>query len=161
MPGLPSQDGPDPLGGRADALRVAGNAGAPARPREARAKESLEAGAKDSGAARRLLGLIVALHPRRFRKRAARGGSRQGSWRWVEACRVCLVPAPPAAPATATATATKPTAAAWGLLASLVDGQRPAAEIPAVQRVDGRIGVRLAPHLDEGEPARDDPCRGR
>lgn len=79
------------------------------------------------------------------------GGSRQGSKRWVESCPVGLVPAPPAAPA---ATATKSTTAAWSLLAGFVDGQRPAAEFPTVERIDSRIGLCLAPHLYEGEPAR-------
>lgn len=79
------------------------------------------------------------------------GGSRQGSKRWVETCPVGLVPAPPPAPA---ATTTKPTTAAWGLLAGFVDGQRPTAEFPTVERIDGRIGLGLAPHLYEGEPSR-------
>ena len=65
-----------------------------------------------------------------------------------------LVPASPAPAATTTTAATKSTAAAWGLFSRLVDRQRPAAEFPPVQRTDGRLGLCLTPHLDEGKTAR-------
>jgi hypothetical protein len=40
------------------------------------------------------------------------------------------------------------------LLAGLVDGQSPAAHLPAIHCLDGRLGIRLARHLDKGEAPR-------
>src|SRR5262249_21864954 len=58
-----------------------------------------------------------------------------------------------AATATAAAVATAKPAAARRALARLVDGQRTATEIAAVQVADRAVGVLGASHLDESEAA--------
>jgi len=70
--------------------------------------------------------------------------SRTWRSRWLET--------PPVAAATASSTVPSPeSATTWRLLACLVDGQGPAAHLPAIHRRDGRLRIRLAGHLDKPE----------
>src|SRR5262245_7678308 len=56
-----------------------------------------------------------------------------------------------AAPAVATSAATAPAAAALGLGPGLVDGQGAAADLLAVERLDGGLGFLVGLHLHEAE----------
>src|SRR5687767_11828785 len=81
--------------------------------------------------------------------------------RWLGLVAVAAAPAAPAAVATAAAAAAATTAAvaaaataataAVFLGLGLVDGERAPTAFLAVERRDGRLGLRVAAHLDEPE----------
>src|SRR5437016_5234367 len=65
-------------------------------------------------------------------------------------------PATTIAAPTRTAPATTVTAPATAIFSglSLIDSQSPAFDLLAVERLDGRLGFRVAVHFDESEPFR-------